>query len=101
MANYQASDEHGDDAGMVTVYRSADTESNFEAESIKALLESNGIQALVIGDTRLPNFDYRVRVAGEDADRARAAIEEARKLGPQGAEEAEANEADFDGVTSE
>jgi len=75
---------------MVTVFRSAGAESEMEALEVQALLESNDIDTVLIGDSNFPNFPEEVRVAREDADRARALIAEAVANGPQAAEEAEA-----------
>lgn len=85
-----ASPDPSHNLDLVTVYQSANTESNFVAEEIKALLESNGITAFVTGDVRLPNLDFEVRVAQEDLEQAREIIAEAERLGPEAAEEAEA-----------
>ena len=60
-----------------------------EALQVQALLESNGIDAVLIGDTRLPNIPEAVRVAKEDADRAQQLISDALAAGPAGALEAE------------
>lgn len=73
----------------VTVFRAANTQSNFEAHNVQALLEAGGITAELVGDERLPNLAYEVRVAQADAERALALIAEAKALGPAGAEEAE------------
>ena len=45
-----------------------------EALQVQAMLESNGIEAVLIGDTRFPNIPEAVRVAKEDA-RPRAATQ--------------------------
>lgn len=63
--------------------------SEVEAIGIKNVLEANGIAAVIVGDSVLPNFAFEVRVAREQADRAKALIEEARKAGPAAADEAE------------
>jgi hypothetical protein len=75
---------------MVTVFTSAGTAAEMEALEVQALLESNGIQTVLIGDSRWPNLPEEVRVSQADADRARALIDEAVALGPEAAEEAEA-----------
>jgi hypothetical protein len=49
----------------------------------------NGIAALIVGNTVLPNFPFEVRVAREYADRARLLIADAQASGPAAAEEAE------------
>lgn len=79
------------DLDLVTVFRSADMDSSFEAQTIQALLEAEGVTAVLIGDTRLPNFPYEVRVAREDAARSKELIAAAIAAGPQGAAEAESD----------
>jgi len=74
---------------LVTVFTSAGTTSEMEALSVQALLEASGIEAVLIGDTRLPNFPEEVRVAREDVTRAQELIKDALAAGPAGALEAE------------
>jgi hypothetical protein len=74
---------------LVTVFKVANTQSSFEAHGVRALLEAGGIHAELIGDERLPNLAYEVRVAQSDAERALSLIAEARALGPEAAAEAE------------
>jgi len=50
--------------------------------SIKSLLESNGIAAVIVGDTVLPNFPFEVKVARDQATRARTLIQDAESAGP-------------------
>jgi hypothetical protein len=71
---------------QVTVFGAA---SEMEAMSIHAVLEAGGISAMVVGDSRYPNFPQEVRVAREQEARARELIAEAVAAGPSGAEEAE------------
>jgi hypothetical protein len=60
-----------------------------EALGIKNLLESNGIAAVLVGDSVLPNFPFEVRVARDQVDQARVLIADAKLIGPAAAEEAE------------
>ena len=78
-----------DASDPVTVFRSASTQSSFEAQNIQAMLEAEGIPTELVGDTRLPNLEFEVRVSQADAERATALIAEAQALGPAGAAEAE------------
>jgi hypothetical protein len=71
---------------MVTVFGSA---SEMEAMSIHAVLEAAGIAAMIVGDSRYPNFPQQVRVAKEHEAQAKQIIEDALAAGPAGAEEAE------------
>ncbi len=75
---------------LVTVFQSAGSLSEMEDLSVQALLESNGIDAVLIGDTRLPNFPEEVRVPREDFNRAEKLIADALAAGPAAAAEAEA-----------
>jgi hypothetical protein len=65
------------------------TTAGFEASEIKSLLEQNDIAAILVGGSMLPNLPFEVRVAKENAERARLLIEEYVKGGPEAAEEAE------------
>jgi len=67
----------------------ASATSEMEAMSIKNLLDSNGIEAVLVGDSVLPNFPFEVRVAHDQAQRSRILIAEAEDVGPAAAEEAE------------
>lgn len=77
------------DLDLETVFGAS---SEMEALSIKSVLASNGIEAVIVGDSVLPNLAFEVRVAREQMQEASRAIEEAQKAGPAGAEEAEAAE---------
>jgi hypothetical protein len=46
-----------------------------EAMSVKNMMESNGIAAVLVGDSVLPNFPFEVKVAREQAVRARKLLE--------------------------
>ena len=61
-----------------------------EAMSIKNLLESNGIATVLVGDSVLPNFPFEVKVAKEQATRARKLLEDVESAGPEAADELEA-----------
>ncbi len=75
---------------LVTVFRSAGSTSEMEAMSVKALLESSGIDAVLVADARLPNLPDEVRVASRDLTQAKRLIADALAAGPGGAAEAEA-----------
>jgi len=53
------------------------TTAEFEALSVKNLLEANGIPAVLVGDSVLPNFPFEVRVPRDQAQLARQLIAEA------------------------
>ncbi len=60
-----------------------------EAMGIKNLLDSNGIAAVLVGNSVLPNMPFEVRVARDQVQRAQELIAEAQSAGPAGAAEAE------------
>lgn len=71
---------------MVTVFR---TGVELEAMTVHALLQSNGIDAMIVGDARLPNLPEHVRVPRERVTEAKRLIASALATGSAGAEEAE------------
>jgi hypothetical protein len=74
-----------------TIYSSegAQFAASVEVEAIKSLLEANGITPDVVGDSVLPNFPVEVRVPRQQAEQAKALIEQAQAGGPAAAAEAE------------
>ncbi len=78
------------DLDTETIYHSeSSTTGEIEALGIKNVLESNGIAAILVGDSVLPSFPFEVRVAREQAGRAKAVLAEAELSGPAAADEAE------------
>jgi hypothetical protein len=78
------------DLDVETVFQShSGTISEFEAMSVKSILESAGIAAIVVGDSVLPNLSFDVQVAKEQAGQARQLIAAAEASGAQAAEEGE------------
>jgi hypothetical protein len=82
--------DESSDLDMVTIFRSAGTATESEAMLVKGLLESNGIDAMVVSDGRFPNFPEHVRVPRENLTEAKRLIANALAAGPAAAEEAEA-----------
>lgn len=85
--------ESGDESHRMDLETIAATDgaiSEMEAQSIRSLLISNGIHAVIIGATTLPNLGFELRVPRNEVDRAREVIAEARNAGPAAADEAEA-----------
>jgi hypothetical protein len=82
-------DEEVDTSSALDLETIASATSEMEAISIKNLLDSNGIAAVLVGDSVLPNFPFEVRVARDQAERARILIADAEDVGPAAAEEAE------------
>jgi Putative prokaryotic signal transducing protein len=82
-------DEEVDTSSALDLETIASATSEMEAISIKNLLDCNGIAAVLVGDSVLPNFPFEVRVARDQAERARILIADAEDVGPAAAEEAE------------
>ena len=77
--------------GLVTVFRLAGGGTDeMEVMTVQQLLESNGINTVLVGDNPLPSLAEEIRVAEEDAERAQQLIADALSAGPAGAAEAEA-----------
>jgi hypothetical protein len=75
---------------VVSIYHSEGSPlGEMEANSIKSVLEANGIMAVIIGDSVLPNMPFDVLVARDQVARANELLLEAQAAGPAAAEEAE------------
>lgn len=72
---------------FVTVANTEGAMSEMEAVSIQSVLDANGINAVVVGASSLPNLGFQIKVSREDADKAQRAIDEARAAGPAAAAE--------------
>lgn len=77
------------DLDLITVAATDGTTGEMEAISIKSILEANGIDSLIVGNSTLPNMGFEVRVAEADEERAREVLREAQAAGPAAALEAE------------
>ena len=77
---------------FVTVFEGNGITAEMEAQSIHALLESSGIESLVVraNVTELPIGTVEVRVIRSQAEKALEFIKAAQKGGRQAAAEAEA-----------
>jgi predicted xylose isomerase-like sugar epimerase len=71
----------------VTVFGAEGAVGEMQAEEMRSLLESAGIDAMVVGSSALPSLPFEVRVAAERADEARRIIEEAGATGAQALEQ--------------
>jgi hypothetical protein len=79
-----------EDLDLEAIFHSeGSTTAEFEALGVKNVLEANGITAVIVGDSVLPNLAFEVRVARDQVERAMALLEEAKKSGPADAEKAE------------
>jgi hypothetical protein len=78
------------DEGMATVFQSSGVTAEMEADTVKEVLESNGVPAIVTGLDVLPGaHEVTVQVAAERQEEAERLIAEALAAGPAAAEEAE------------
>jgi len=78
------------DLDLVTVFSSSNHDAEMEATTVCTLLESNGIQAVVVGPAVIPSLEFQVQVPREAADDAIRLMAEARAGGPEAAAAAEA-----------
>jgi len=78
------------DLDLETIYHAEGSATGeLETLEIKNLLESNGIAAVIVGDSVLPNLPFEIKVAREQAERAKLLITEAQLTGPAAAEQGE------------
>src|SRR5579862_7476712 len=78
--------DNKNEPGLVTVFRLAGGGiDEMEVMTVQQLLESNGIDTVLVGDSPLPNLAEEIRVAEEDAARAQQLIADALAAGPAGA----------------
>jgi hypothetical protein len=74
----------------VTVFRArSSVTSEMEATSVKGVLEASGIAAILVGDARLPNLPFEVRVAKDQLEEAERVLQQARAVGREAAEQEE------------
>ena len=72
-----------DNSDLETIFHAEGSSTGeIEALAIKNFLESNGIAVIMVGDSVLPNLPFEIKVARDDAERARQWIAEARSSGP-------------------
>jgi len=68
------------DLDLVTLFSSSAIDSEMEANTIKGMLEANGIPAVVVGASTIPSLEFQVQVP-------RAALDDARQLMSESAAE--------------
>lgn len=78
------------DLDLVPLFEEEEDLSEMEADTLKSLLEANGINVVIIGAEMLPSLPYEVRVPLNQRARAREIISDALDAGEQAAEEGEA-----------
>ncbi len=75
---------------MITLWNSTAVTAEMEADMIKGVLESNGIQAMVVGAAQYPNLGFEVKVPRGKVKEAEELVAQAQDGGPEAAAEAEA-----------
>ena len=68
---------------LETVFRATGTSAEMQALGVQSLLDSNGIDAVLWGDSVLPNLPFEVKVARVNAESARQLIAEAEQAGEE------------------
>jgi hypothetical protein len=72
--------DDSDSRDLATIfYAEGSSSAEIEALAIKSLLEANGIAVVMVGDSVLPNLPFELRVARDQAERARQLITEAQR----------------------
>ena len=74
---------------MIAVFESQGATGEMEAMAVQSILDANGINAILIGSSSMPNLSFHVRIAQGDVEQAQRVLEEARAAGPAAAIEAE------------
>jgi len=74
---------------LVTVFESYGMTAEMEALEVQAILELDGIPAVIVSTSMYPSLPYQVRLPKDHAGQALIRIAEAQAAGPAGAEEAE------------
>ena len=77
------------DLDMVTIFSSSNHDAEMEAMAIQSMLDANGLEAIVVGSSTLPNLEFQVQVPRDQLEEAERMLEEAKAAGPSGADEAE------------
>ena len=67
----------------------ASANAQFEAMSVKSMLEASGIATVLVGDPVLPYLAFQVQVAKDQAAEARRLIAQAQSVGGEAADEEE------------
>lgn len=80
------------DETLMNVFEAAGVSAEMEAQAIHGLLESSGIESMVVRENvpELPVGKVEVRVVASEAERAKDVIREGKQAGPAAAAEAEA-----------
>lgn len=81
--------DDSEDLDLETIFQSNGTMAEVEATGIKNVLEANGVAAVLVGDSVLPNLGFEVKVARDQVENARKLIAQAEADGPAAAEAGE------------
>ena len=81
-----------DEETLMNVFEAAGISAEMEAQSIHALLQSSGIESVLVRENvpELPVGRIEIRVAASELEQARQIIREGQAGGPAAADEAEA-----------
>jgi hypothetical protein len=71
-------EDESHDLDLVTVFQSAGAYGEMEALSVQAMLKANGLDAVIVGDSRFPNFPEEVRVPRVEAAAAAELIQQVK-----------------------
>ncbi len=83
LADEVAEVDNSENLNLETIFRAeGGTLAELEAMGVKNLLEANGIAAVLVGDSVLPNLGFEVRVAREKVKSARELIADAQSAEP-------------------
>jgi hypothetical protein len=82
--------DNDNDLDLVPLFAADEDLSEMEADTLKSLLEANGINVVVVGAEMLPSLPYELRVPAAQLAAARDIITAALDAGSQAAEEGEA-----------
>jgi hypothetical protein len=81
--------DDSEDLDLETVFHSEGAATGeMEATEIQSLLETEGIEAVIVGTPALPNLPFEVRVPRSEVEHAQQVIADAQAAGPAAAEEA-------------
>ncbi len=78
------------DLDLITIFSSSNHDAEMEATTILGMLQSNEIEAIVVGPGMIPSLEFQVQVPRAMADEAVRLMAEARAAGPEAAAVAEA-----------
>lgn len=75
---------------MVTLFDSSNHDAEMEAMAIHSILQSNGIQSVLVGASTIPSLSFQVQVPRFNLEEAQHILADAQAAGPDAAAEAEA-----------